>query len=139
MPRKDTFHQTVKEALEKDNWVITHDPLFVPTEGGNNFFIDLGSEKIVGIKKEGRQIAVEIKSFDENNPMYDFYEILGQFLIYNIALSEQFLHWELFIAMSKTGYYKLKEAPIFNKAMQQFNMQFIIIDKVSKTIIEWKK
>lgn len=139
MPRKDNFHQTVKEALEKDNWTITHDPLFVPTEGGNNFFIDLGSKKIVGIEKEGRRIAVEIKSFDENNPMYDFYEILGQFLIYNIALSEQFSSWELFVAISNIGYDRLEDAPIFKKAIQQYNMQFIIIDKFSKTIIKWKK
>ncbi|MFN0035843.1 MAG: element excision factor XisH family protein [Saprospiraceae bacterium] len=45
MPRKDTFHETVKTALRKDGWNITNDPLFVPTEGGINFFIDLGFQK----------------------------------------------------------------------------------------------
>ena len=26
MPRKDTFHNVVKNALIKDGWTITHDP-----------------------------------------------------------------------------------------------------------------
>ena len=33
MPRKDTFHETVKIALEKEQWLITDDPLFIPTKG----------------------------------------------------------------------------------------------------------
>ena len=28
MPAKDIFHDIVKRALQKDGWVITHDPLF---------------------------------------------------------------------------------------------------------------
>ncbi len=26
MSRKDQFHEAVKRALEKDGWLITHDP-----------------------------------------------------------------------------------------------------------------
>jgi hypothetical protein len=26
MPKLDIYHDTVKRALEKDNWTITHDP-----------------------------------------------------------------------------------------------------------------
>ena len=33
MPRKDIFHEVVKSALLLDGWVITDDPLFVPTKG----------------------------------------------------------------------------------------------------------
>jgi hypothetical protein len=86
MPKKDKFHETVKIALEKEQWHITNDPLFVPTKGGANFFIDLGAERIIGAEKNGETIAVEIKSFGGSSPMYTFYEILGQFLIYKMAL-----------------------------------------------------
>jgi XisH protein len=27
MSRKDQFHQAVKNAIEKDGWLITHDPM----------------------------------------------------------------------------------------------------------------
>ena len=62
MPKRDNFHETVKIALQKEGWNITNDPLFVPTEGGTNFFIDLGIERFIGAEKEGENIAVEIKS-----------------------------------------------------------------------------
>ncbi len=29
MPAKDIFHETVKHALIKENWVITHDPYWI--------------------------------------------------------------------------------------------------------------
>ena len=139
MPKKDTFHETVKIALQKEGWHITNDPLFVPTEGGVNFFIDLGLEWIIGAEKEGRKIAVEIKSFDGTSPVYSFYEILGQFLIYEMALEEQIKPWELFIAISYLGFKKLDEAPIFNRAIEKFHLKFVIFDPVYQSVIEWKK
>lgn len=139
MPKKDIFHETVKTALLKDGWVITNDPLFVPTEGGVNFFIDLGIEKIIGAQKNGEHIAIEIKSFDENTPAYSFYEILGQFLIYEIALQEQLKPWQLFVALSSLGFKRLDEAPIFNRAIIKFNLNFVIFDPIDKIIIEWRR
>ena len=32
MPAKDIYHDTVKNALIKDGWTITHDPLHSRTE-----------------------------------------------------------------------------------------------------------
>jgi len=34
MSRKDTFHDIVRRALEKDGWTITHDPLLLGYENG---------------------------------------------------------------------------------------------------------
>ena len=56
MPRKDKFHEAVKIALEKEYWNITNDPLFVPTKGGNNFFIDLGAERFMARKKMAKAL-----------------------------------------------------------------------------------
>jgi hypothetical protein len=139
MPKKDKFHETVKIALEKEQWHITNDPLFVPTKGGANFFIDLGAERIIGAEKNGETIAVEIKSFGGSSPMYTFYEILGQFLIYKMALQEQAKLWDLFIAISDIGFKKLDDSPIFSKAMQAYQLKFIIIHPSSQSVIEWKK
>jgi hypothetical protein len=138
MPKKDKFHETVKIALEKEQWNITNDPLFVPTKGGANFFIDLGAERIIGAEKDGETIAVEIKSFGGSSPMYTFYEILGQFLIYKMALREQAKLWDLFIAISDIGFKKLDDSPIFSKAMQEYQLKFVIINPTSQSVIEWK-
>lgn len=138
MPKKDSFHEPVKIALEKEHWHITNDPLFVPTKGGNNFFIDLGAERFIGAERDGECIAVEIKSFSGNSPMYSFYEILGQFLVYKIALREQAKTWDLFIAISDIGFKKLEESPILNKAIQEYKLKFVIINATSQSVVEWK-
>lgn len=41
MAAKDFYHETVKQALMADGWVITHDPYFVQM-GKLKGFIDLG-------------------------------------------------------------------------------------------------
>lgn len=43
MPAKDIFHNTVKNALQKEGWIITHDPLFIRF-GQVELYIDLGAE-----------------------------------------------------------------------------------------------
>jgi len=43
---KDFFHEIVVEALKKENWVITHDPLIIRV-GGVGIEIDLGAERMI--------------------------------------------------------------------------------------------
>ena len=62
MPPKDLFHGAVKNALIKEGWTITHNPLFIRF-GDIDLYIDLGAEKVIAAEKDGRKIAVEIKSF----------------------------------------------------------------------------
>jgi hypothetical protein len=62
MPERDVYHQVVIRALHKDGWVITHDPLTLRL-GDARLYVDLGAEKLIEATKQGRYIAVEIKSF----------------------------------------------------------------------------
>jgi len=59
---RDLFHNAVKNALIKDGWQITDDPLFLKV-GGVEFYIDLGAEKLIAAERNNKKIAVEIKSF----------------------------------------------------------------------------
>jgi hypothetical protein len=59
---KDVFHNSVKAALQKEGWTITHDPYELAV-GGVEMYIDLGAEQLLGAEREGVKIAVEIKSF----------------------------------------------------------------------------
>lgn len=43
MPARDLYHETVKNALIKDGWTITHDPLTLEL-GSSRLFVDLGAE-----------------------------------------------------------------------------------------------
>ena len=103
MPARDIFHQAVKNALVKAGWVITHDPLHVDF-GGFDFFIDLGAETLIGASKEGRQIAVEVKSFAGASSLNEFHTAVGQFVNYRLVLSQAEPDRVLYLAVSEYVY-----------------------------------
>lgn len=82
---RDLFHNIVKIALQKDGWLITHDP-YPLRYGAADIYIDLAAEATIGAEKEGRKIAVEVKSFAGGSTISEFHMALGQFLNYRIAL-----------------------------------------------------
>lgn len=71
MAAKDLFHDAVKQALLKEDWRITADPLKIKIEGVK-LEIDLAAEKIIAAQKAERKIAVEIKSFVSASAITDF-------------------------------------------------------------------
>jgi Holliday junction resolvase-like predicted endonuclease len=66
MPAKNIYHNTVKNALIKEGWTITDDPLFIQF-GEVDMYIDIGAERIIAAEKENQKIAIEIKSFLETH------------------------------------------------------------------------
>ena len=69
---KDLVYQAAKNALIKDNWLITHD-LYTISFGGVNMAVDLGAEKLIAATKDHQKIAVEIKSFLEGSSASHLY------------------------------------------------------------------
>ncbi len=51
MSAKDIFHNAVRLALEKDNWLITHDPLFLKLFEQILIRVDLGAQKLISAEK----------------------------------------------------------------------------------------
>lgn len=47
---KDIYHNHVKEALEKDGWIITADP-YILNYADTRFDVDLGAEKLIEATK----------------------------------------------------------------------------------------
>ena len=76
MPAKDIYYNTVRIALQKDGWTITNEPLTLEI-GDRSLFVDLGAEKILAAEKQGRKIAVEVKSFLSISPVHDLEKALG--------------------------------------------------------------
>lgn len=86
MSAKDKFHDAVKQALVKEGWEITHDPLRIKFGEEDKIQIDLGAQRVLGAQKAGQKIAVEIKSFLSDSAVFDFHLALGQFLNYRLVL-----------------------------------------------------
>ena len=50
MPARDKFHDSVRNALIKDGWTITDDPLTLKF-GETELYVDLGAEKVLAAIK----------------------------------------------------------------------------------------
>jgi XisH protein len=74
MPARDSYHDSVKRALMKAGWTITHDPLRL-VWGGKDLYVDLGAERLLAAERAGQQIAVEIKSFTNASEMNDLEQL----------------------------------------------------------------
>ena len=68
---KDFFHDTVKLALQKDGWIITHEQ-YPLKYGTSEIYVDLAAEEPIAAEKEGRKIAVEVKSFIKGSTVSEF-------------------------------------------------------------------
>ncbi|WP_088243416.1 element excision factor XisH family protein [Calothrix rhizosoleniae] len=63
MAAKDLFHDAVKQALLKDDWVITADPLKIKIEGVK-LEIDLAAEKVIAAQKAVKFYQVKLIIYD---------------------------------------------------------------------------
>lgn len=86
MPAKDIYHDSLKNALIKDGWTVTHDPLRLKW-GVKDMYVDLGAERLVTAEKAGQSIAVEIKSFVGASELRDIENAIGQFFVYRSVMS----------------------------------------------------
>ena len=103
MARLDKIHNAVKNALIKDGWTITDDPLSFLFET-QRVLIDIAAEKVFTAEKEGRKIAVEVKSFLSVAKMNEFYGAIGQYDVYSLYLEELEPERKLFLAISQKIY-----------------------------------
>jgi hypothetical protein len=86
---KDAFHEQVKNALIKDGWKITNDPLTIRISEAVKVQIDLAAETAIAAERDTEKIAVEIKSFIADSDISEFHTALGQYLNYCQALEEK--------------------------------------------------
>lgn len=136
MPAKDKFHDIVKSALVKDGWTITNDPLFIKF-GGVEMYIDIGAEKIIGAEKDGRKIAVEVKSFLGISLTAEFQDALGQVLFYRIALAETHPDRILFLAVPIDAYEAFFKLELPQLTLKTYEVRLIVYNELKGEISEW--
>ncbi|MEZ4826716.1 MAG: element excision factor XisH family protein [Bacteroidia bacterium] len=135
---RDIFHQHVREALEKEGWKITHDPLtLMPEEDG--VAVDLGAERIIAAEKEQEKIAVEVKSFLSPSLTYAYHEAVGQYLNYLIALEASNEKRDLFLAVTDEIFDRFEEKKLIRLSIERYRVKILIFNPETKEIVSWKK
>lgn len=136
MPAKDIFHEAVKNALTKEGWLITDDPLFLKL-GRDKAYVDLGAEKLLTAQKGARKIAVEVKSFVGASEMHDLQEALGQYLIYQTMLKYQEPDRKLYLAVSEEIFGQVFTRDVGALLIAEHNLAMIVFDDEAEVIIRW--
>ena len=138
MSAKDKFHDAVKNALIKDGWTITADPLQIKL-GDIDAYIDLGAEKLLTAEKNGKKIAVEIKSFLGASNIYDFYLAFGQFLNYREALNKQEPERVLFLAVPDYVHETFFKNEFILEMARKFELKLVTYNIETEEIVKWIK
>ena len=135
---KDKFHDAVREALIKDDWIVTHEEWRIETLGFN-IKIDFAAEKLIAATKDDQKIAVEVKSFISQSHISQFHMALGQFLNYRDALDIVEPDRKLYLAIPLDAYITTFQIPFIQQSVERYNLTLLVYDPIQEAIVEWKK
>lgn len=122
MPQLDIYHDAVKQALVKDGWTITHDPLVIKYKG-LRLFVDLAAEKSFdekplddSLSPTVTRVAIEVKVFGGTGFVNEFEKAVGQFILYRDMIERTLVRRELYLAVPQQIY----EDSFLKPAIQEF-------------------
>jgi hypothetical protein len=136
MPARDIYHDAVKNALIKDDWTITHDPLSLKW-GKKDMYVDLGAEQFLAAERAERKIAVEIKSFTGLSEMSDLEKAIGQYIVYHDVLAQVEPDRVLYLAVSEEVARGLFEEPIGELLLRNNRVRLLVFEPDAEAIVKW--
>ncbi len=136
MPAKDIHHDLVHRLLVADGWRVTHDPYRIVV-GRRNLFGELGAERILAADRDGKRIAVEVKSFEGHSEVHDLEEALGQYLLYVPFLRSQEPERHLYLAVPAEVWQNVFSEPIVQGLLTEYAFRMLVFDPVKELLLQW--
>jgi len=137
MPARDYYHDTVRNALIKDGWTITHDPYRLKLARGKNLFVDLGAERLIAAEKGIEKIAIEIKSFRSASDMKDLEEAVGQFVLYEHLLNRYEPDRKLYLAIPENVRNAVFEEEAGQVLLEDKILRLLTFDITTEEVVKW--
>jgi hypothetical protein len=136
MPARDRYHDAVKNALVKDGWTITDDPLHL-VWGRKDLYVDLGAERVLGATKGGQKIAVEVKTFASESDVFDLEVALGQYTLYHDVMVHTEPDRILYLAVRHETWQEVFEEPIGQLVLDNKRLRLVTFDEQKEVILQW--
>jgi XisH protein len=136
LPQRDAYHGAVRAALIKDGWKITHDPL-VLSFGERSLRVDLGAEAPLAAERDGRKIAVEVKSFVGRSEITDLERALGQYSLYSFLLARQEPDRALYLAIPEDTYLSLFDTAEGRDLIAAQELCLLVFHPKEEEIVRW--
>ena len=128
----------LKNALIKDGWNVTHDPLAIKV-GGVDMEIDLGGERLLAAERGTEKIAVEVKSFlASTSTISQFHMALGQFINYRAALRREDADRILYLAVPDLTYNSFFQLDFPASMLQENVIKLMIYNIKNEEIVQLK-
>ena len=134
---KDSFHDAVRSALEKEAWVITDDPFKIRISPTTNLYVDLGAERVIAAIRAEDKIAVEVKSFIGTSSMFEFHLAVGQFTNYRYALADFEPDRKLYLAVPVESYNDFFKQDFIQSVIQRSEISLLIYEPEQGEIVQW--
>ena len=136
MPQYDFYHDTVKNALIKDGWVITDDPFIIKFEEVN-LYPDLGAEKLFAAKNSKRKIVVEVKGFSTPSLITELEKTVGQYNIYRTFLKRVNPERKLYLAIDRDTYQNFFRKLAIQEIINDQKISLIVFSPITQEIVQW--
>jgi hypothetical protein len=146
MPRRDTTHHIIKQALVKEGWEITDDP-YVISYGERFLFIDLGVGRsrflsqqkgyIIGVERDRTRIAIEIKEFRGLSAMADLEQAIGQYSLYKLLLNQVDPGREIYLGVTDITYETIFSEQIGKLVINELPLNLLVVDATTAEVKQW--
>ncbi|MDX2070463.1 MAG: element excision factor XisH family protein [Haliscomenobacter sp.] len=118
---------------------MTDDPLDL-TSGDVELFADLGAARVLAAERGEEKIAVEIKSFlEEQSPVSEFHKASGQYDTYQFALEDKEPERMVYLAIPTFIWKTFFQRPLIQKIVHEKPLRIIVVDMEKQTIESWIK
>ena len=93
---------------------------------------------MIAAEREGRKIAVEIKSFLNTSAITDFHAALGQFLNYRLALQMTEPDRVLYLAVPLEMFASFFQERFIQEAVKLYLLRLVVYDLEKEVVTEWR-
>ena len=146
MPKRDSIHGVVRQALIKAGWTITDDP-YVISYGERFLFIDLAAvegidpngmqSQFIGAQCGNSKIAIEIKQFRGQSAIASLEQAIGQYVLYQLLLKQIDPQRQLYLAVGEQDYTQILSEPIGELVINELPLNVLVIDLQTEEIQQW--
>ncbi|MDZ7878492.1 MAG: element excision factor XisH family protein [Saprospiraceae bacterium] len=135
---RDLYHQDVKDALVKDGWAVTADPLTYKV-GTLQIQIDLGAERLIAAERDDTKIAIEIKTFIGASFNTALYEAIGKYIVYRNVIALQEEERVLYLAVPELTYQRFLVETTIIRMLKIECINLVIYNPSTQLISTWVK
>ncbi|TAF50510.1 MAG: fatty-acid synthase [Oscillatoriales cyanobacterium] len=135
MPRRDLYHDTVRSALIKDGWTITHDP-YVLGDAELYVFADLCASKTTTTKTI--TLTIEIKVFGANGHTSELEKAIGQYVLYRSILRHENQPTQTYLAIPSEAYHGFFQKRAVQNLIHDEQIKLLVFNPATETIEQWK-